>query len=252
MNLEERIKYAKMKNRQMKKLQAWYKRWWGILIIAILAIIISLSIVSGIYIIKKVENIKSNNAINNTKKQEEAIKRAINGYQPYYIGAEKPIITIIEFADFACPFCKKATIIFPIIKRYPDKVRLEFRDYPLHKQSIDMSLAARCAGEQGKFWTMHDKIFANQDLLMKAALQDLPNKLGELAFSIGINKKQYDTCIQEQRYKPNIKQDLDDAEYLQLKGTPTYFINNHRITGYIPANKFEELIDGLLQQYGTN
>lgn len=252
MSLEERIKYAEMKTRHNKKLKPWYKKWWGVLMLLVLAIILIFLVTSSLYVVNKVKDINQEQSLENQLNQRLATEKAIMGINPYHIGAQDPKITIVEFSDFACPFCQQSSpIINDIIKDYGDQVKLIFRNYPLHTNSIELAIAARCAGEQDKFWPMHNELFAEQDKLTDTG-DTLQNNLLIIANNLGININQFSECISSERGKAAIKADYDDGEALQIEGTPTWFINNYRITGYINEDQFREIVTGLLQQYGTN
>jgi len=252
MSLEERVKYAEMKTRHQKRLRPWYKKWWGATILIILGLFLIFAVASGFYVFNKVQEIKDMQSTYNEEYQKVAYQKAILGTNPYYLGTNNPTITIVEFSDFACPYCQKsASEIKGIVSKYSNKVKLLYRDYPLHENSIDLAIAARCAGEQNKFWLMHDKLFELQDELTETD-DALKSKLHDLAQVLGLNTPNFDQCLSERRYIDLVRADYDDGNLLEIGGTPTWFVNNYRITGHISADDFENLVTGLLQQYGTN
>lgn len=246
MNLEERTKYLELKAKYGKKIMPWYKKWWGILIIFVLGLFLILLTAAGLYIwdqIKVYNNETSNTQTTNTLKN---LEQTINPGTGYYLGSEKAILTIVEFSDFACPYCAQA---YPVIKKiankYPGKVKIIFRDLPLHENSVDLSMAARCAGEQGLFWEMHDQLFANQSSL-KTTGDELKTTIYSLAGSIGLNASAFDTCFTDKKYLNNISADYADATTLKLKGTPSWFINNKLLSGYIAEDKFLSILESYL------
>jgi len=136
-------------------------------------------------------------------------------------------IKIIEFSDFQCPACKAAEpIINEIINKYGNNIVFYYRNFPLkmHENSFIAAEAAECANEQGKFWEYHDVLFANQDNLYKESLK-------EYAINIGLDKEQFSSCLDNEETKDIILVDLNDAERLNLKGTPTFFINGREVFG---------------------
>lgn len=152
-------------------------------------------------------------------------------------GATAPV-TIIEFSDYECPFCKKADVtVQEVMKTYGDKVRLIHRDFPLpfHAHALPAAEAARCAEAQGKFWDYHSKLFASEDLS--------PEKLQALATEVGLDKKQFDECVAKEQFKDAINKDIADGTEAGVTGTPAFFINGRMLSGAQPFEKFKEVID---------
>lgn len=248
MSLEERVKYATMKARHQNVLRPWYKKWWGIVVIIIGGLILMIAVASAIYVVRRVQEIRSGTTQESVAQQKEAYLAAIKGNgDNFSLGTDKPQVTIVEFADFACPYCQlAATDIREIMADYSDRVRLVVRDYPLHENSVDLAQAARCAGEQGKFWEAYDKLYTNQENLSVTG-DELQTKLLELGSALKLNSPAFSTCLTEKRYTARIKADYEDGETLGIDGTPTWYINNYAVTGYMPAENFRELIAGLLK-----
>lgn len=246
MSLNERLKYAEMKARHSKVLLPWYKKWWGILIIVIfLLIIVDIIIVYS----QEVNKLKNPTPIDPQKTLEEqraARKKAVKGNgDNYSYGTSTPEITIIEFADFSCPYCRdSAAGMRKVVEEFKDKVKIIYRDYPLHKNSLDLALGARCAGEQGKFWEIHDVLFANQDRLSNSEV--IKSDLNSIASELKLDTAKFSACLDSQKYLSSIKADFDDAEILEIKGTPSWFVNNYELTGFMAEDKFRELINGLI------
>ncbi len=247
MSLTDRLKYAEMKARHEKHLRPWYQKPWGIFILIITALILITLVAAGIYVYKEVKRIQTEQAQSSLKDQRKAYEDLINGPGGYSLGSLTPKITVIEFTDFACPFCKEsASEIRSLMEKYKDNVKLVVRDYPIHDTSIDLALAARCAGDQGKYWEAYDSLFANQDNLKSTTT--IKADLLSWADFLNLDKTKFTTCLDSRGYVSLIKRDYEDGNRLQIKGTPTWFVNYYPITGYYPANKFEELFSGLLQQ----
>jgi len=252
MSLVDRLKYAEMKARHEKGLRPWYQKWWGVFILVIIVLILIGLISSAFYVYKEVKRIQTEESQNYLKNQRKSYEDLINGPGGYTLGSLNPKVTVIEFTDFACPFCKEsASEIRKLMEQYKDSVKLVIRDYPIHDNSIDLALAARCAGEQGKYWEAYDYLFAEQDNL-KDTGEALKANLLAWAEILQLDVTKFNTCFTERRYVDLIKRDYDDGNKLQIKGTPTWFVNYYPITGYYPIEKFQELLGGLLQKYGTN
>ncbi|MCW5892410.1 MAG: thioredoxin domain-containing protein [bacterium] len=153
-------------------------------------------------------------------------------------GPESAPVTIIEFSDYECPFCKRAEVVVQeVVKAYPDKVKLVYRHFPLdfHEQAKPAAEASACAGAQGKFWEFHDKLFAGPSLS--------PERYKAIAAEVGLDQAKFDQCVQKNEFKAQIEQDMADASAVGVTGTPAFFINGRMISGAQPFEKFKEIID---------
>lgn len=147
-------------------------------------------------------------------------------------------VTIIEFSDYECPFCKRAEVVVQeVVKAYPDKVKLVYRHFPLdfHEQAKPAAEASACAAAQGKFWEFHDKLFAGSSLS--------PERYKAIAAEVGLDQAKFDQCVQKNEFKAQIEQDMADASAVGVTGTPAFFINGRMISGAQPFEKFKEIID---------
>jgi protein-disulfide isomerase len=151
-------------------------------------------------------------------------------------------VTIVEFSDFQCPYCKMAQpTIKEVLAKYKDKVRLGFRDMPLrqiHPQAQLAAEAARCAADQGKFWEYHDLLFASQQLD--------PASLSQYAGKAGLDVERFEGCTKGDKYKPMIENDLQMGSKAGVNGTPAFFVNGQFISGAQPLAAFEKIIDAEL------
>jgi len=170
-------------------------------------------------------------------------------------GAANAKVAIIEFSDFQCPFCGRYDKdTYPqIAKDYIDtgKVKYIWRDYPLesHQNAENAAEAAHCAGEQGKFWEMHDRLFANQQNITAA---DLPKH----AEALGLSTTVFQQCLDSGRYVTDIKKDIADAGTVGISGTPSFLIGvvqpngsvklTKKLVGAKPYSEFKSAIDPLL------
>lgn len=164
------------------------------------------------------------------------------------LGGKNAPVTIVEFTDFQCPFCKKTEDTLKQLRaKYGDKIRLVHMDFPLpfHSHALDAAKGARCANEQGKFWQFHDALFANQSKLAPADLK-------ATAKTLGLNTDQFDACFDKAKYESQIKTDVAAGEKVGVDGTPAFFIDGRPLTGAQPIPKFEEIIDDELATRGAN
>jgi protein-disulfide isomerase len=161
-------------------------------------------------------------------------------------GSERAPITIVEFSDFECNFCGRATATLKRVETaYADKVRVVFRDYPLpiHRGAPRAAEAAQCAGDQGKFWEMHDRLFSKGGPLSDA---DLRNYAGEVA----LDMQQFSKCLQSGKHTVTWKSSQDEGVRLGVASTPTFFINGRMVTGAMPYETFARIIDEELDRAG--
>jgi protein-disulfide isomerase len=155
------------------------------------------------------------------------------------IGPKNAPITMVEFEDFQCPFCKASEkTVKEVRAKYGDKVRIVHMDFPLsfHSHSMDAANAARCANDQGKFWQFRDTLFVNQGKLSPADLK-------ATAKTLGMNTTQFNECFDKGTHAAEIKQDLAAGEKAGVDGTPGFFIDGRPLVGAQPLNKFTEIID---------
>lgn len=244
MNLEERAKYLALKEKYRNKILPWYRKWWGVVIIIVLGLIMIGAVASGLYIWKQVAEINAADEASIRINSDIELQRAIYGPGTnYFLGTDEAGLTIVEFADFACPYCAKAHhFARKVVDRYPGRVKFIYRDLPLHENSVDLALAARCAGEQGKFWDMHDQLFANQAVLNTTG-EPLKNTIYNLAGTIGVNAALFDKCFEDQKYVTSIATDFNDALALKVEGTPSWFINGRVMSGYLEDSAFLTMLD---------
>ena len=155
-------------------------------------------------------------------------------------------MTIIAFSDYECPYCKRAeTTVAQVMDNYGKEVRYVHRDFPLpfHANANPAAQAARCAGDQGKFWEYHDKIFAAADLSTTALQQTAPD--------LGLDRTKFDECLSSGKYKAQIEADIAAGSEVGVNGTPAFFINGRLLSGAQPFEKFKEVIDGEIARKKT-
>jgi protein-disulfide isomerase len=154
-------------------------------------------------------------------------------------GPETAPVTIVEFSDFQCPFCAS---VVPTLKQiedtYKERVRIVWKHLPLpiHKDAVGASLAAEAAGNQGKFWEFHDRLFADQN---KLGPEDLKQHAKELALDLN----RFEADLLDAQEKQKIDADVAEARALDIKGTPGIFINGRFVAGAQPFSAFAKIIN---------
>lgn len=158
------------------------------------------------------------------------------------LGPADAKVTIVEFLDYQCPFCHRAQeSVDQMLKEYEGKVRFVHRDYLLGKpRSLASARAARCAGEQGKFWEYHRGLLVQAGDLSDA---DLTGR----AKSLGLDDKKFAACAADEKFDADIHAATEAGSELGVSGTPTFFVNGRRAVGALPIERFRELIDAELQ-----
>lgn len=169
------------------------------------------------------------------------------------LGNKNVPVTIIEFSDFQCPFCRTFwSETLPLIKsKYIDtgKVRLIYRDFPLsfHESAHPAAEAAECADEQGKYWQMHDKIFGEQNKLGQGTVQFSVADLKKWASQIGLNPASFNQCLDSGKYRAEADKDSADGSAAGVSGTPAFFINGKLLVGAQPFSVFQQAIESALK-----
>lgn len=157
------------------------------------------------------------------------------------IGPADAKVTVVEFIDFQCPYCKAVhPTLLQLLQDYKDRsVRFVFRQFPIisiHSQALSAASASLCANEQEKFISFYDMAYTRQEEISPAGLSTF-------ASDLGLNLTQFNTCFGEHRYENDIKNDLSDGLALKVAGTPTWFINGERFEGALALETFKEAID---------
>lgn len=161
-------------------------------------------------------------------------------------GDENAAITIVEFTDYQCPFCKRYVdqTYGQLEAEYINtgKVKYVLRDLPLafHANAQGSAEAARCAGDQGKYWEMHDKLFLDQATWSEATDTSLFKTYAGL---LGLDQASFDTCMDEGKFTQVVKDDLALAQKVGANGTPTFFINGKKLVGAQPFEAFKAILD---------
>jgi protein-disulfide isomerase len=163
-------------------------------------------------------------------------------------GPAKATVTIVEFSDFHCPFCRRVIpTLAQLESKYGEKIKLVFRDFPienLHPGATKAHEAARCANEQGKFWTYHDKLFA-------APPKSSPEIFKALAKEVGLDVASFENCFDGGKYQTDIKKDIEEGNRVGVTGTPAFFINGRLVSGAQPLEAFSRIIDDELARIGA-
>ncbi|QSQ27030.1 thioredoxin domain-containing protein [Pyxidicoccus parkwayensis] len=154
-------------------------------------------------------------------------------------GSPEALVTLVEFSDYECPFCSRAhATVEKLQEQYGNKLRVVMKQNPLsfHPHAKPAALAALAAGEQGKYWEMHDKLFDNQKKLDEASLEGY-------AKDVGLDVAKWKADMANPKFQDIIQKEQTQASTLGASGTPAFFINGRFLSGAQPIDNFRALID---------
>lgn len=157
----------------------------------------------------------------------------------YSTGRSNALVTVVEFSDYQCPVCRSVHTVARRLKdHYREQVRWVFKDYPLrkHRNSRMTAEAARCAGEQGKFWEYQDILFSSRE-------EFNPESLERFAVDLGLSGELFQECLSSGKFGEAVQKDLQEAERLGLDRTPSFIVNGRLMTGGLSFEQFEEVIN---------
>lgn len=151
-------------------------------------------------------------------------------------GAEDANVTVVEYSDFQCPFCKRGSDMIPeILEEYEGKVKIGYKQLPLpiHNWATEAAIASVCASKQGndKFWKLHDLFFENQG---KLNAENIKGEIGGFAKQIGLNTDEFNKCIDSPEVAQRVKDEAEEARSIGISSTPTFVVNGMIVPGANP------------------
>ncbi len=176
------------------------------------------------------------------RRPDPAKKYSIGVKDSPVLGSEDAKVQIVEFSDFQCPFCNRVQpALQQVRKEYGDQVQLVFKHLPLriHPKAPAAHAAAEAAHRQGKFWEMHDAIFANPREMS-------PERYEQYAQELGLDLERFKADVASESVKKRVAADSSEAASLGVSGTPSFFINGRYLSGAQPFEEFKKRIDGEL------
>ena len=175
------------------------------------------------------------------------------------LGPANAPIEIVEFSDYQCPYCYRwhVQVYNELLAAYPGKIRFVYRNFPLsfHQNAFASAEAALCAGDQNAYWKLHDVLFDSQAILNNQAGSVLQQAdYNKFAGDLGLSVNVFESCMTGHKYKQSILDDMAYAGTLPsdtngeaaVGGTPTFFVNGHRLGGAYPIEYFRQIIDAEL------
>ena len=203
--------------------------------------------------IEKISNAMQRYFMRKQEQQQQAqMEEQFKNPQNIEIG-ESPVkgpadakVTIVEFSEFQCPFCKQgAQTMAQVANAYPKDVKVVFKHFPLpaqmHPQARNAALASIAAQKQGKFWEMHDKLFENQPRLS-------PDLYNSLAQELGLDMAKFKADMEDPATAKRIEEDKAQGEKVGVRGTPGFFVNGVNLSGAQPFTAFQSMVDRWLEK----
>jgi protein-disulfide isomerase len=153
------------------------------------------------------------------------------------LGPAAAKVTVVEFLDYECPYCHRAQdVVEQLLAQNKGRVRFVHREYLIGKpRSLEAARAARCAGDQGKFWEYHRSLLTQPDMSDAS--------LNRKAATLGLDAGNFKACLASDRHDASIRQATEQGSSLGVSGTPTFFINGRRLVGVRPVESFQQVID---------
>lgn len=253
MNVENKIKDRLSDAVAKSYYKPWYRRMWGKIALVVGAVILVIllyflfRVAVGYYHAQKGQIYNEELGIWLTEEayieNQKKIADLMTDDDPW-LGADNPIINVIVFESFACPFCHEdQSNLKQMMEKFGPLVRLTVKDFPteaIHPGVFEAHLAAACAQEQDAYWPYHDLLFENQSELDKKNL-----KLH--AANLGLSVSQFNNCLDDEKYRHEIRQDYADGVEQGVVGTPSYIVNGQLIEGTISYDMWEEIIGFILK-----
>ncbi|MGH7373572.1 MAG: DsbA family protein [Candidatus Rokuibacteriota bacterium] len=156
-------------------------------------------------------------------------------------------VTIFEWSDYQCPYCKRAQEVLARLQaEFPETVKIAFKDFPLrsHDRALPAALAARCAGAQGRYWEYHDLLFVAQPDFSRDELLGYARRLG-------LDAPPFTECLDSARFQDAVLTDQREGRDAGVRATPTFFVNGRKIEGALPIEVFREAIEQALRDAGS-
>ena len=253
MGIKKRIK-DRMSDAVVKSYyKPWHKRVSGRIFLVFIALVLFLAIYFivrvgiGYYHVKKgdIYNEKLNIWLSQEQyvANQKLVADLMTDDDPW-LGADNPIINVVAYESFACPFCKAdQETLKRVMKKFGPLLRFTTKDYPtegIHPGAFDAHLAASCANEQGVYWEYHDLLFEGDPQFDRKNLKLLSKNLG-------IDISQFNDCLADEKYASEIRQDYASGVELDIPGAPTYIINGEIIGGGLSYEYWEEIIGYILK-----
>ena len=216
------------------------------------AAVVFAGVIIAVAVIYSVKSPSQNANVDNEKTATLAALPQISS-NDFVLGDQNAPVTIIEYSDFQCPFCGKffketeSVLREKYIKT--GKVKFIYRNFAfLGQESFWAANAARCAGEQGKFWQYHDYLYNNQSGENQGAFSK--DNLKSFAAALGLDKEKFNSCLDSEKYTDLIQKETEAGGRSGVQGTPANFINGTLYPGALPAATFTQIIDDELSKLG--
>jgi protein-disulfide isomerase len=160
------------------------------------------------------------------------------------VGPPDAPVMVVEFSDYQCPACRSGhSVVMTLREAYKGKIRWVFKDFPLkrHKDAAAAAEAARCAGDQNRFWDYQDVLYGSQE-------EFTPEKFEQFAKQLGLNSDVFRQCVQSGKFKSHVENDIAEAKRIGVDRTPSFIINGKLTTGVPAYEDFKKIVDAELRK----
>lgn len=236
----------------------WYRRTWGMVLLVYLAVSAGLAV----WLLVAVSSTPSRGtSVDAGAARAIPADAVLVAHDDPALGAADAALTIVEFSDFQCPYCRRAfPIIREIAERYGDRIRYVYRDFPveeIHEDARRAAEAAQCAHAQGKFWAYHDRLFQQQEAQCPSGVV-CENGLDAVSLiaharAVGLDVPAFEQCAASGTFADAVQGDRAVGLQLGVRGTPTWFFIPHgdvrrarRVEGVIPRDAFITFVEQVL------
>ncbi len=241
----------------------WYQHWWGVVLLSFGIVVLLLVSVVGVLTGRYWWQLKQGKGTELAKQFTGNFTASLPGNRPGngiinraaletaddpWLGRQSAPIVIVEFIDFKCPNCKRALpIMRQVLQKYGDKIRFIVRDLPVesaHPGATELAELASCALSQERFWPLYEILYAEQEILpVPLASEDIER----LAIRADLNVTALRNCFSSAMPQREVQQDYLDALHFGVQGTPTFFINGHKVEGVVPFETWEKILSNSSQ-----
>jgi len=235
-------------SRFRKRYRPWYKKWWGVVVIIVFTVCVSITVAFVFFVFNIGGDLSQQapveaNTINEVSKSD--FTAVFDTEDRYFKGSEKAQVVLVEFIDYECSDCRQADVVLEQLlsdKNFQNQLKVVYYHFPIvemHSNALKASMAVECAGEQGKFLEMHNKLLENQENL---SIQFL--KL--YAVQIDLDSVKFSQCLDSNKYLDKITGDFEAGATKGVSVAPTFFLREEQFSGVPDFLSFQQILSTII------